>query len=238
LPSFRVEKIGLTRFVVIDSNRGPILVDTVPLAYRERFWRRLDRLGLAPSRIAALILTHHHSDHTGMAASLLEINPMIRLIFHANEEQALSSGRNQPTVYTNQKVENFSKKANLQPTFPPLKRRPHDIVFEEAQSPILRDWGVEAALLHTPGHTSGSVCLFFDEGTLIAGDTFSNIPLNPFKTNPFPFVYEDMPALLRSWKWLLSKEPVTITPSHGRSLSVSKVEKALKNQETQSNLSQ
>ena len=212
MPSFRVEKIGLTRFVVIDSNRGPILVDTVPLAYRERFWRRLDRQGLAPSRIAALILTHHHSDHTGMAASLLEINPMIRLI--------------------------FSKKANLQPTFPPLKRRPHDIVFEEAQSPILRDWGVEATLLHTPGHTSGSVCLFFDDGTLIAGDTFSNIPLNPFKTNPFPFVYEDMPALLRSWKWLLSKEPVTITPSHGRSLSVSKVEKALKNQETQSNLSQ
>ena len=229
--TYRIVRMGLTRFTVIRSAKGAVLVDTVPFDYRERFFHRLDRLRLSPSEIVAILLTHHHEDHTGMVASLLETNPMIRLIFHTGEEKALLSGKNQQAAYTNQKIENFSKKANLRATFTPLPRRPQDLVVEATESPILRDFGIDATLLHTPGHTSGSLSVLFDDRTLIAGDTFANIPLNLFKTNPFPFIYEDKQALLRSWKTIVAKTPAEIIPSHGRPLSLSAVKKALKFQE-------
>ncbi len=86
--TYRIVRMGLTRFTVIRSAKGTVLVDTVPFVYRERFFHRLDRLRLSPSEIVAILLTHHHEDHTGMVASLLETNPMIRLIFHTGEEKA------------------------------------------------------------------------------------------------------------------------------------------------------
>ncbi len=238
METYRTVKMGLTRFTIIRSKNGVILIDTVPFAYRDRFYRRLKRLGITTSQITAILLTHHHEDHTGIVASLLESNPKARLIFHAREEAALLSGRNQAATYANHTIEGFSKKANVQATFTPLPRRSQDLVIGEEESPLLRDLGIDATLLHTSGHTPGSVCILFDDRTLIAGDTFANIPLNLFKANPFPFVYEDRQALLRSWKRILSKKPERIVPSHGRTLTVSAIATALKIQENQSNLSQ
>jgi len=44
-----------------------------------------------------------------------------------------------------------------------------DLVMEDEQE--LADYGFAAKVLHTPGHTKGSIAILTDDGKLFVGDT-------------------------------------------------------------------
>ena len=52
---------------------------------------------------------------------------------------------------------------------PPLKP---DLILEDGQS--LAAWGLDARVIHLPGHTPGSIAFLTAEGDLVAGDVFAN----------------------------------------------------------------
>jgi len=66
-------------------------------------------------------------------------------------------------------------------------------------------------VIHTPGHTPGSMIVLMDGGELIGGDTFFGLT----GKKHFPPFAEDTEALLKSWE-MVRKLPVrTIYPAHG-----------------------
>ncbi len=78
--------------------------------------------------------------------------------------------------------------------------------------------GVTLRVLHTPGHTPGSICLLGD-GVLFSGDTL--FPGGPGATKP---PLGDFPAIMRSLRERLFILPDTtiVLPGHGKSTTIGK----------------
>jgi len=53
-----------------------------------------------------------------------------------------------------------------------LEKFQPDIFLQDGQS--LQEYGLNAKIIHVPGHTKGSIVILTDEGDLFAGDTLVN----------------------------------------------------------------
>ena len=81
----------------------------------------------------------------------------------------------------------------------------------------LDKYGVPATILHTPGHTAGSISVVFEDGRAIVGDLAMNgLPSSPFKPTP-PIVAQDPSLLPKSWTGIREFGAKTIFPGHGKS---------------------
>jgi len=67
---------------VLDSAEGPILVDPGPTSALSPLRRGLEDLGTCLEDVSAVLLTHIHFDHAGVAGILAEDNPKIRVRVH------------------------------------------------------------------------------------------------------------------------------------------------------------
>ncbi len=106
----------------------------------------IEFLGLNPSNISHLILTHNHIDHIG-AAPLFRKQYGTKLLIHELDADAMESGDSVRTA------------ANwYDTTFPPT---PIDEKLKGAYG-ILKFDREELRWLHTPGHTPGSISLYLD----------------------------------------------------------------------------
>ena len=140
---------------------------------------------LGEPRMKGIILTHAHPDHTGAAE-------LLRDFWNA-----------------------------------PISMHPADkVLLERTDSPLVPDKELSdgqeldtplgsATVLHTPGHSPGSVCLYFEgSGLLITGDQVL--------TNGTVFVGEpfgNMTDYLESMRKLLKLDIHDLAPGHGRMIS-------------------
>ncbi len=141
---------------------GLILVDAGNIGQRERLTRALERHGVSPRDLDLILLTHAHGDHFG-DAPLLRSSHGTPIALHPLDHPLLTTGRN--------------------PVFHPVGLLAHVIrpLFDYRFTPFevditldgrftLRDYGIPGEVLHTPGHTAGSVSLVFDDGSAILAD--------------------------------------------------------------------
>ena len=109
------------------------------------------RKRIGDRRIAAILLTHGHFDHIGGVASLMGQDT--RLVIHSLDEKMLSDPvLNAGMTFLGQKI---------------IAPAPTDRVKEGDE---LTFAGLKMKVLHTPGHTPGSVC-YLIENELFTGDT-------------------------------------------------------------------
>ncbi|TFF68466.1 MBL fold metallo-hydrolase [Candidatus Thorarchaeota archaeon] len=155
-----------------DSNIGYIssgdrraLVDTGTGMHSDSVQRDLNRLGVSIEDITDILLTHSHIDHIGGVVGILkETNPTIHL--HKSEAERINAGDMELTLSSH-----FGVK------LPPMKI---DNLLEEGDTVNLGDVTLE--VLHTPGHSIGSICLFeksqslmFTGDTMFAGASFGRV---------------------------------------------------------------
>jgi glyoxylase-like metal-dependent hydrolase (beta-lactamase superfamily II) len=116
--------------------------------------RILDAATAKGLRITAILLTHSHFDHTLCLTELRE-RTGAPLLLHREEA---------PFLHDNEK-NLFARFSDAQPVFAPAER-----LLEEGD--VIEIGQSRLTVLHTPGHTPGSVCYFDDEGgNVISGDT-------------------------------------------------------------------
>lgn len=133
---------------VIDFGSELILIDAGAGRSSRTLVRNIEEAGLDPKKISTVILTHCHIDHIG-SASYFRDNFGCKLAVHELDAGAIEEG--DPILTA----------ANWYETdFPPT---PVDIRFR-GDHEILRFGDEELHLLHTPGHTPGSMSIYLDRG--------------------------------------------------------------------------
>ncbi|WP_066683723.1 MBL fold metallo-hydrolase [Christensenella intestinihominis] len=109
---------------------------------------QLDRLGLG---VAYILLTHGHADHIG-AVEELKNRYHAKVAIHAGDAEMLVSAR--------------SNLSGLMGN--PFSIGPADILLEDGD--MVEAGNLALRVLHTPGHSPGSVC-FLRDGVIFSGDT-------------------------------------------------------------------
>jgi glyoxylase-like metal-dependent hydrolase (beta-lactamase superfamily II) len=81
--------------------------------------------------------------------------------------------------------------------------------------------GFNAYILHTPGHSSGSVSIIVDDEIALVGDTMFGI----FPWSVFPPFADDVKQMTESWGKLLETNCRLFLPGHGTANKRSLVQK-------------
>ncbi|WP_202915790.1 MBL fold metallo-hydrolase [Mycolicibacterium sp. CBMA 234] len=197
-----------------------VLVDTGIPGAGPKIEAALAKESVSPADVSAIVVTHGHIDHMGNAAYLRKTLGA-PIIAHRADLPAYSSGR--------------AVVEYMRPTGPfgwlfgkvPLVRESTESfepdVFVESSLP-LHDYGVDARIMFTPGHTPGSLSVITGSGELIAADLIAGPLLgaiHSWPANP-PFHY-DRVQNLSSLDAMLALEPTIVYVGHGGPLDPSRV---------------
>ena len=195
---------------LVDAGDELTLVDVGYKGKESLIIKRVCSLGFSPSCITAIIITHHHPDHTGGLAGLVEITKA-KVIAHAADAPFIDGRLSQPGP---------SRPAWLRRAARPLNgllaTRPVKVDIEVGDGDELPLAG-GIRILHTPGHTPGSICVFLKrDSAVFTGDLLAQ--RFGIKLPSIPFTV-DVDRLRRSIARLADQEFSTACFGHGSALT-------------------
>lgn len=173
---------------IVDNAEEAVVID--PGADYEKL-----RAAVGALPCVAVLLTHAHYDHIGVAARFRQAGAKVYL--HANDEKLLKENGHLAALF-----------GETLETFTP------DVLLHGGET--LSFCGTRFSVLSTPGHTDGSVC-YLAENILFAGDTIFRLSVG--RTD---FPSGDAQKLLDSLHRVIFALPpdCRILPGHGEETTV------------------
>jgi hydroxyacylglutathione hydrolase len=191
---------------LVRTEAGYFLVDTGMTNARRQLESTLEHFCTQPGDLKLILITHGDFDHTGNARYLREkFNS--RIAMHQNDAGMLENG----DMFWNRKIDNSLLK-KLMPVFIRFGEKEEcspDILLKDGESLI--EYGLDAQVLNTPGHSSGSLCILTNSGDLFCGDLFTNSSKKPVLNS----MMYDKPAGEASFKRLKALSIKMVYPGHG-----------------------
>jgi len=180
-----------------DATNEVIVVD--PGGEPDEILSKVEKLNL---KIKYIILTHGHGDHIGGLVELREKAKVPVLIHEKDEELLLDSNKNFSSLMSMKNVE----------------LSPNELL---KGGELLQLGKLTVEVIHTPGHTMGSISLKID-GIILSGDTLfaGSIGRTDFPGGS----YEDIIKSIKE-KLMIYEDDVLIFPGHGPATNI-KVEKS------------
>ena len=213
--SVQIESVraGVTNIYLL-RERGTVLVDPGgPTRGTAGVRKVLSRLG-TPPRLDLMVITHGHFDHVAAAVPLREATGA-PVAVHRADARWLRAGQ----VVWPSGVTKWGRLSRivLGPFMIPFLR----VTAFEPDLPLENDgldlerYGVTGRVVHTPGHTPGSVSVILPSGEAFVGDLAMNGL--PFCLKPSFGIFAHQPELVpAAWRRLLSLGVRTVYPAHGR----------------------
>ena len=175
---------------------------------------RLDFLKEHPDiKVRYILLTHHHFDHTSGAQQLREATGA-QVVLHAGEEKFLLDSKSEaPQDLEASAEENKQVAEAIQRFRDQAAEGVPDVRVSDGET--FRVGGLDIQVIHTPGHTLGSVCFYMPgERALFTGDTA--LGLGTVAISPPP--YGDMALYLESLARLKTYDCALMLPGHGQTV--------------------
>ena len=190
IKTFVLGELQTNCYILINQNTNQCLIID-PADDANFISEQILRLGVKP---IAIIATHGHFDHI-LASYELQLAFGVPFFVHQKDLFLVNNLLKNASFWTKRKI---------------VEKSPLNIQDLASQGDALRGW--QARVIETPGHTPGSVCLYFPkEKVLFTGDTlFAD---NVGRTD---LSYSSPLDLLASLKKLAKLPPETkIYPGHG-----------------------
>ncbi len=221
---------GRSNVFLVSREDHHILIDTSTKPGYRTIRKTLDSVISDGGKAEALILTHAHMDHAANAAKIKAAYP-IKLIAHRDDLPHFTDGTNPEVRGTRPFIrfitDTFEKPLSRMMRYSPVEI---DIVMDDRYD--LNPLGINGYIIHTPGHTPGSISVIVDDEIALVGDAMFGVSRN----SVFPPFALDVKAMVQSWKVLLDTNCSTFLPSHGSENSRGLLEKQyLKYSESQGN---
>jgi len=158
---------GANVYLLVDDS-DLTLVDTGFLGRADRIMEQIKELGYSPAAVKRIIITHHHADHIGSLAELKRVT-QAEVIAHPADAPYIDGRLPQPgpagPQWLSKPLARFCWLWSTEMVAVDVR------VNDGDELPIFD--GVK--ILHTPGHTPGSICLYIEgKKLLIAGDLLAN----------------------------------------------------------------
>lgn len=123
------------------------------------------------AEVAGIVLTHGHFDHCGAVPDLKRLYKNAPLCIHSDDRAYTGKSAAETHREDLIRIGAAGFIAEMQSLFADFPAA--DILFEtpDGFSAVPLPFAPEWHVLHTPGHTPGSVCLYHKSGHLLSGDT-------------------------------------------------------------------
>jgi glyoxylase-like metal-dependent hydrolase (beta-lactamase superfamily II) len=196
---------GANVFLLIDN--GITVVDTGLSGRALSILKEVRRLGYKTSDVTSIILTHHHTDHVGSLAELKKATGA-RVMAHTADAPYIDGTLPQPgparPKWLARMLSPFDR------MWASIPAGVDKLLNDSDELPVLG--GIR--VLHTPGHTPGSICLFVpQEKLVIVGDLLTN----RFRPSPPSRIFTvDMVQEVNSIKKLARLDFDIIAFGHGK----------------------
>jgi glyoxylase-like metal-dependent hydrolase (beta-lactamase superfamily II) len=184
---------GRNNVYLIESKNTIMLVDAGMAYMYKNLLSKITGLNVRPGIIA---LTHAHYDHAENTEKLKK-HFKAKVLIHRAEAACLASG-------INPEDDPFSG-ASL----------PDGENYSPVKADIMADDGFKLdgiEIMHTPGHSPGSICVLVDNEIAAVGDSMFSVHPGQVMT---PYVMDRM-ELLKSWEKLFKTGCRLFLPAHGR----------------------
>ena len=197
IEKFEAGPIWTIGYLVYDSHLLEGIVIDVPLLSADKIYRRIRDLNL---KIKSIVATHGHWDHIGEMRKLKSLTGAT-VCAHKSDEWMLQD-------------------PNSALIRPPLPVEPASIDVYLDQSSVVSFGNFNLDVIHTPGHSAGSICLYEkNEGVLFTGDTLfcESIGRTDLPSGSFEEISRSI-----SGKLMVLPGSVRIFPGHGADSTLSK----------------
>ena len=186
------------------------LVDTGYWGSTQRIVNFVQRLGRSPTDIDLIVVTHHHYDHTG---SLAELKALTGAKVAAHEDDA-------PFIRGEPFAPSHPSPKGLIPRLEALALSIGHPKATEVEIPLVDGQELDPLggirVIHTPGHTPGSICLHSPQRRLlIVGDALNHRRRLAFPPRMYSM---DMAQARQSVKRIAELEFDTLCFGHGQAI--------------------
>ena len=203
-------RIGLTMCYLVEGNEVLALIDTGMSGNERAILNIINRIGEKPSHLKMILLTHGHTDHAGNVITLRKVTGA-KVGIHALDRPYVT-GEKKASIPAAKNIRGKILKAKVLFRFflHPMKNFHPDFLLEDGMD--LEPLGFPAIVIHTPGHTEGSVSICLkDKRAIFIGDLARG---KGGKLTELPWA-ENWERLKESLRRILELKCKLICPSHG-----------------------
>jgi hydroxyacylglutathione hydrolase len=205
-------KLGFVNAYLAHTDLGFVLIDTGFPTSRNALEDVLAKAGCGPGKLKLIVATHGDIDHTGNCAYLKD-KYGAPVAMHSGDLEMVETGamnprRNIHSIVMRLFMAAMELTSGFKRMLAQYQRFTPDFLLEDGQS--LKEFGLDATVLHLPGHTAGSVGILTADKDLMVGDTL----VNQGKPKG-AIIVADEDALKASVARLKGLDIKTVYPGHG-----------------------